>query len=169
MDLDSILLLCSSDLCSFWTAVLEKTLESPLDWKEIKPVNPKGNQPWIFIRRTDAETEAARHWPSDAKGQLIRKDPNAGKDWSQEKGTTEDEMDGWHYWLNGHEFEQAPGDGEGQGSLACCSPWSRKESDMTEQLNWTKLVPTGLLRLSLLNRGWITFFKNKSCLFRKMW
>ena len=103
--------------------VLEKTLQSSLDCKEIQPVNPKGNQSWIFIGRTDAEAEAPIHWPLDAKSRLIRKDPDVGKDWRQEeKGTTEDEMVGWHHRLNGHEFEQTPGDGEGQGSLACCSP-----------------------------------------------
>ena len=102
----------------FWTVVLEKTLESPLDYK-IKPVNPKGNKSWIFIGRTNAEAEAAILWPPDAKSWLIRKDPDAGEDWKQEeKGMTEDEMVGWHHWLNGHEFEQAPGYGEGQGSLA---------------------------------------------------
>ena len=116
----------------FWTVVLEKTLESPLDSKEIKPVNPKGNEPWIFIRRTDAEAEAPILWPPDAKSQLIRKDSDAGKDWGQEeKGMTEDEMVGWHHWLNGCEFEQTSGDSEGQGSLACCGPWVRKELDMT--------------------------------------
>ena len=116
--------------------VLEKTLESPLDSKEIKPVNPKGNQPWLFIGRTDAETPIL--WPRDVKNWLIEKDPDAGKDWRQdEKGTTEDEMVGWHHQLNGHEFEQAPGVGDGQGSLACCSPWGCKESDITERLNWT--------------------------------
>ena len=130
----------------FWTLVLEKTLESPLNCKEIKPVNPernpKANQPWIYIGRTGAEAEAPILWPPDAKSQLIGKDPDAGKDWRQEeKGTTEDDIVGWHHWLNGHEFEQAPGVGDGQGSLACCSPWGRKESDMTELLNnnntWT--------------------------------
>ena len=105
----------------FWTVVSEKTPESPLDCKEIKPVNPKGNQPWIFIGRTN--TEALILWPSDAKSRLVGKDPDAGKDRRQEdKGTTEDEMVGWHHRLNAHEFEQVPGDGEGQGSLACCSP-----------------------------------------------
>ena len=107
----------------FQILVLEKTLESPLDCKEIKPVNPKGNQSWIFIGRTDAEAETPILWPPD-ENWLIWKDPDAGKDWRQEeKGTTEDEMVGWHHWLNEHEFEQAPGDGEGQRSLACCSPW----------------------------------------------
>ena len=123
----------------FWTVVLEKTLESPLDCKEIKQVHPKGNQSWIFIGRTDAEAEAPILWIPDAKSWLIWKDPDAGKDWRrEEKGTTEDEMVGWHHQLNGHEFEQTLGDSEGQGSLACCSPWGRKESDMTEWLNWTE-------------------------------
>ena len=121
----------------FWTVVLEKTPESPLDSKEIQPVHPKGNQSWIFIGRTDAEAETPTLWPPDAKNWLTGKDPDAGKDWGQEEqGTTEDETVWWHHWLNGHEFQQAPGDGEGQGSLACCSPWGRKESDTTEQLNW---------------------------------
>ena len=122
----------------FWTVVLEKTLESPLDNKEIKPVNPKGNQSWIFIGRTDAEAEASTLWPPDVKNWLIGKDPDVGKDWRQEeKGTTEDEMVGWHHWLDGHEFEQAPRDGVGQRNLACCSPWGRKES---EPLNdWTTI------------------------------
>ena len=107
----------------FWTVVLEKTLDSPLNCKEIKPVNPKGNQSWIFIGGTDAEAEAPILWPPNAKSWLIGKDPDAGKDWRQEeKGTTEDEMVGWHHRLNGHEFEQAPGVGDGQGSLTCCSP-----------------------------------------------
>ena len=122
----------------FWAVMLEKTPESPLDFKEIKPVNPKGNRSWIFIRRTDAEAEALMLWPPDMKNWLIGKDADAGKDWRQEeKGTTEDEMVGWHHWLSGHEFEQAPGDSEGQGSLACCGPWGCKESD-TEWLNNSK-------------------------------
>ena len=119
-----------------WTMVLEKTLESHLDCKEIKPVHPKGNQSWIFIERTDAEVEALIVWPPDWKNWLLGKDPDAGKDWSQEeKGTTEDEMVGWHHQLNEHEFKQTPGDGEGLGGLACCSPWGSKESAMTEPLN----------------------------------
>ena len=123
----------------FPTAVLEKTLESPLDCKEMKPVNPKENQPWIFIGKTDAEAETSILWPPDAKSWLTGKDPDAGKDWRQEeKGMTENEILGWHRWLNGHEFEQTLGDSEGQGSLACYSPWGHKESDMTEQLNWTE-------------------------------
>ena len=118
---------------------LEKTLESPSDCKEIKPVNLKGNQSWIFIGRTDAEAEAPILWPPDAKNRLIGKDPDAGKDWRQEKkGTTEDEIVGWHHQFNGHEFEQAPGVGDRQGSLACCSPWGRKQPDTTERLNWTE-------------------------------
>ena len=116
---------------------LEKTLKSLLNSKEIKPVNPKGNQFWIFIRRTDAEAEVPMLWPPDWKNWLISKDPDAGKDWRQEeKGLTEDEMVGWHHQLNGHEFEQAPWVGDGQGSLVCCSPWGRKELDTTELLNW---------------------------------
>ena len=124
----------------FWTVVLEKTLESPLDCKEIQPVNPKGNQIWIFIGRTDAEAEVLILWPPELKNWLIWKDPDAGKDWGQgEKGTTEDEMVGWHHWLDGHEFEQALEIGDGQGSLACCSPWGCKVLDTTKWLNWTEL------------------------------
>ena len=120
----------------FWNVILEKTLESPLDSKKIKPVNPKGNQPMIFIGRTDAEAETSIFWPPDVKNWLTGKDPDAGKDCRQEeKWTTEDEIVGWHHRLDGREFEQAPGVGDGQGSLVCCSPWGRKESDtdwMTE-------------------------------------
>ena len=120
--------------------VLEKTLESPLDSKDIKPVNLKGNQSWIFVGRTDAEAEVPILWPHDMKNWLIGKDPDARKDWRQEeKGMTEDEMVEWYHWLCAHEFDQAPGDGDGQGSLACCSPWGHKESDTTEQLNWTEI------------------------------
>ena len=107
-----------------------------LDCKVIKPVNPKRNQSWLFIRRTDTEAEALILWPPDVKNWLIGKDPDAGKDWRwEEKRTTEDEMVEWHHWLNGHEFEQAPGDGDGRGRLACCSPWGHKESNITEWLN----------------------------------
>ena len=123
----------------FWTIVLEKTLESPLDSKEIKPVNPKGNQPWIFIRRTDAEAEALILWPPDAKCQLTRKDLDAGKDWGQErKGATEDEMVGWCHRVNGHEFEQTPRDSEEQGGLACYSPGGHRVG-IIEGLNSNKL------------------------------
>ena len=120
----------------FWTVVFEKTLESPLDCKEIKPINPKGNQSWIFIGMSDVEAEAPILWPPDAKSQLVEEDPDAGKDWGQEeKGTIEDKMVGWHHRLNGHEFEYTPGVGDGQGSLVCCSWWDHKESDMTLRLN----------------------------------
>ena len=121
----------------FWTVVLEKTLESPLDCKEIQLVHPKGSQSWIFTGRTDAEAEAPILWPPDVKSWLIGKDPDAGKDWRQEeKGTTEDEIVGWHHLHDGHEFEKIQGVGDGQGRPACCHPWGHKESDMTEQLNW---------------------------------
>ena len=124
----------------FWTVVLEKTLENPLDSKEVQPVNPKRNQHWIFGGRTDAEAETPILWPPDVKNWVLGKDPDAGKNWWQEeKGMTEDEMVGWHHWLNRHEFEQAPGVGDGQGSPVCCSPWGHKESDTTERLNWTEL------------------------------
>ena len=119
--------------CCFWTVVLEKTLKSPWDCKEIRPVNPKGNQPWKVIGMTDAEAPIL--WPPDAMNWLFGKDPDAGKNWGQEKGTTEDEMVGWHHWLDRHDFGWTLGDGKGQGSLLCCSPWGRKESDMTWQLN----------------------------------
>ena len=123
----------------FLTVVLEKTLESPLDCKEIQPLNPKGNQSWIFTGRTDVEAEAPILWPPDAKNWLIGKDPDARKDGRQEeKGTTEDEMARWHHQLDGHEFEKALGVGDGQGILLLCSPWGHKESDMTEWLNWTE-------------------------------
>ena len=132
----------------FWAVVLEKTLESLLDCKEIQPVHPKGNQTWIFIGRTDAEAETPILWPPYMKNWLIGKHPDAGKDWRQEnKGMTEDEMVGWHHWLNGHEYEQAQGVGKGQGSLVCCSPWGRKESDMTEWLNWTDSEFPGMLEM----------------------
>ena len=134
----------------FWTVVLEKILESSLDCKKIKPVNPKGNQSWIFIGRTDAEARTPIPWPPDAKDWLIWKDPDAGKDWGQEeKRMTENEMVGWYHWLDGREFEQALGVGDGQGSLVCCSPWSRKELDTTEQLNWTFFI---LAKLNVYNK-----------------
>ena len=127
----------TKELMVFQTEVLEKTLESPLDSKEIQAAHPKGNRSWIFTGRTDAEDEAPFLWPPEAKSQLFGKDPDPGRDWRrEEKGMTEDEMVGWHQWLDVHEFEQAPGVGEEQGSLACCSPWGRTESDMTERLNW---------------------------------
>ena len=124
----------------FWTVVLEKTFASPLDYKEIQPVHPKGDQCWVFIERTDAETETPVLWPPHAKSWLIGKDPDAGRDWGQEeKGTTEDQMAGWHHRLDAHEFRWTPGVGDGQGGLACCGSWGRKESDTTERLKWTEL------------------------------
>ena len=124
----------------FWTVVLEKTLESPLDCKEIQPVHSKGDRSWVFIGSTDVEAETPILWPPDAKSWLIWEDPDARKDWGQEeKGMTEDEMVGWHNWLDGHGFGWTPGVGDGQGGLVCCSSWGHKESDMTERLNWTEL------------------------------
>ena len=121
--------------------VLEKTLESPLDCKEIQPVCPKGNRSWIFIGKTDTDAEASILWPPDTKNCLTGKDPDAGKNWRQEEqGATEDEMVGWHHLLDGHEFEQAPGVGNGQGSLACCSPWCHKEWDTTKRLNCSVFI-----------------------------
>ena len=120
----------------FWTVVLEKTLESPLGCKEIQPVHPKGNQSWIIFGR--AEAEAPVLWPPDVKSWLIWKDPDAWKDWGQEeKRTTEDEMVGWHHWLNGHGFGWTSGVGDGQGGIVCCGSWGSKESNMTEWLNCT--------------------------------
>ena len=123
----------------FWTVVLEKTLESPLDFKEIQPVHPKGDQSWVFIGRTDAEAETPILWPPHVTSWLPGKDPDARRDWRQEeKGTTEDEMAGWHHRLDAHEFGWTPGVGDGQGGLTCCDSWDHKESDTTEQLHWTK-------------------------------
>ena len=125
----------------FWTVVLEKTLESLLNCKEIQPVYPKGNQSWIFIGRTDIGAETPILWPPDAKSWLIWKDYDTGKDWRQEKkGTTENESVGWHHRLNGHGIGWTPGVGDGQGGLVCCSSWGLKESDTTERLNWTELI-----------------------------
>ena len=125
----------------FWTVVLEKTPESLLDCKEIQPVHSKGVQSWVFFGRNDAKAETPVLWPPHAKSWLIGKDCDAGRDWGQEeKGTREDEMAGWHHWLNGHEFEGTPGVGDEQGGLVCCSSWGCKESDTTEWLNWTELT-----------------------------
>ena len=128
----------------FWTVVLEKILESPLDCKEIQPVNSEGDQPWVFIGRTDAKAETPILWPPHAKSWLLGKDFDAGRNWGQqEKGMTEDDMAGWHHWLDGREFEWTPGDGDGQGGLACCDLWGHKELDLTDQLNWlTELMST---------------------------
>ena len=120
--------------------VLEKTLDSPLDCKEIQPVHSKGDQSWIFFGRNDAKAETPIFWPPHAKSWLIGKDLDAGRDWGQEeKGTTEDEMAGWHHQLDEYELGWTPGVGDGQGGLACCNSWGHKESDTTEQLNWTEL------------------------------
>ena len=124
----------------FWTVVLEKTLESPLDCKEIQLVHSKGDQPWVFFGRTDAKAETPILWPPDTKSWLIGKNSDAGRDRGQEeKGTTEDEMVGWHHQLDGHEFEWTPGVGDAQRGLACCNSRGCKESDTTEWLNWTEL------------------------------
>ena len=118
----------------FWTMVLEETVESP---KEIKSVNPKGNQPWIFIGRTDTEVKL---WPPDVKSQLIGKDPETGKEWGQEERTIADEMVGCHHWLSGHGFDHTAGDIEGQWSLLCCSPWDHKKLDITKQVNYNNKI-----------------------------
>ena len=124
----------------FWTVVLEKTLASPLNCKEVQPVHSKGDQSWVFFGRTDGEAETPILWPPHVKSWLIGKDSDAGRDWGQEeKGATEDEMAGWHHRPNGHEFEWTPRIGDGQGGLVCCSSWGGKESNTTEQLNWTEL------------------------------
>ena len=135
----------------FWTVVLENTLESPLDSKEIQPVHPKGDQSWVFIGRIDIEAETPVLWPPDAKSWLIGKDPDAGRDWEQvEKGMTEDEMAGWHHQLYAHEFGWTLGVGDGQGGLACCSSWGHKESYITEQLNWTELMDYMVMKINHL-------------------
>ena len=143
----------------FWTVVLEKTLESPLDCKEIQPVHPKGDQFWVFIGRADVVAETPILWPPDAESWLIWKDPEAGKDWRwEEKGTTEDEMAGWHHWLSGHGFGWTLGVGDGQEGLACCGSWSHKELDRTERLYWTELTSQMVKLKSKLN--YFLNFKN---------
>ena len=135
----------------FWTVVLEKTLKSPTDCKEIQPVHSKGDQSWIFIGRTYAEAETPILRPPHVKSWLLGKDSDAGRDWGQEeKGTTEDEMPGWHHRLDGHEFEWIPGVGDGQGGLVCCDSWGHKESDTTEWLNWTDWIE--ILSNTVLNQ-----------------
>ena len=130
----------------FWTVVLEKTPESPLDCKEIQPVHPKGDQSWVSIGRIDVEAESPILWPPDVKSWLIWKDPDAGKDCGQEeKGMTEDVVVGWHHRLNGQGFGWTPAAGDGQGGLTCCGLWGFKESDMTEQLSWTDDIWCGAL------------------------
>ena len=138
----------------FWTVVLEKTIESPLDCKEIQPVHSKGDQSWVFIGSTDAEAETPVLWPPHVKSWLIRKDPNIGENWGQdEKGMTEDEMVGWHHPLNGHGFGWIPGVGDGQGGVVCCSSWGHKDLDTTEWLNWTDKKHRGPESGSYLSRG----------------
>ena len=139
----------------FWIIVLEKTLASRLDCKGIQPVHPKGDQSWVFIGRTDTEAETLILWPPHVKNWLIGKDSDAGRNWRQEqKGTTEDKMAGWHYWLNGQESEWTLGVGDGQGGLACCDLWGRKESDMTERLNWTELNVGKLIQCCISFISW---------------
>ena len=152
----------------FWTVVLEKTLESPLDLKEIQPVHPKGNQSWICIGRTDVAAETPILWLPAVKSWLIGKDPDAEKDWGQkEKGITEDEMVGWHNRLDGHGFGWTLGVGDGQGGLACCGSWGRKELDTTERLNWIELKsPLYILNRSSLSDIYFAniFFHPVGCL-----
>ena len=146
----------------FWSVVLEKTLKSPLDSKEIKLVNPKGNQSWVFIGRTDAKAETPILWPPDTNNWLTGKDPDAGKDWRQEeKVMTKDEMVVWHHQLNEHDFEQALGVGDGQGSLACYSLWGRKESDISEWLYWTELMWRYMKLNMLFSTNNFLFYTNK--------
>ena len=143
----------------FWTVVLEKTLESPLNCKEVQPVHPKRDQSWVFIGRIDFEAETPILWPPHAKSWLIGKDSDAGRAWGQEeKGTTEDEMAGWHHWLNAHEFGWTPGVDDGQGGLVCCDSWCHKESNTTEQLNWTEWKTKTTAHLaSRLDQGFFYF------------
>ena len=146
----------------FWTVVLEKTLKSPLNCKEIQPVHPKGDQSWVFIGRTDAKAETPVLCPPRAKSWLIGKDSDAGRDWGQEeKGTTEDEMAGWHHRLDGHEFGCIPGVGDGQGGLECYNSWGCNESDTTEQLNWTELNSLEVVMRSFFSSSY--FYKSLSC------
>ena len=137
----------------FWTVVLEKTLESPLECKEIQPVHSKGDQPRVFFGRNDAKAETPVLWPPHAKSWLTGKDSDVGRDWGQEKGTTEDEMAAWHHRIDGREFEWTLGAGDGEGGLECWVSWGRKESDTTERLKWTELNWTelkGILQLMKL-------------------
>ena len=150
----------------FWNVVLEKTLESPLDSKKIQPVHPKGDQSWVFIGRIDVEAETLVLWPPHAKSWLMGKDPNAGRDWGQEeKGTTEDEMAGWHHWLDVHGFGWTLGVGDGQGGLVCCNSWGRKELDMTEWLKRTdqRYINTSFFTLNIVHRRYFnSHLNNKS-------
>ena len=146
----------------FWTVVLEKTLESPLDCKEIQSVHPNGDQSWVLIGRTDVKAETPILWPPDAKSWLIWKDSDAGKDGRcEEKGTTEDEMVGWHQRLNGRESEWTPGVGDRQGGLVYCSPWGCKQLDTTERLNWTERVPS--VKMDECGHPLYPWYRNKTC------
>ena len=146
------------DWC-FWTVVLEKTLERPLDCKEIQPVHPKGNQSWMFTGRTDAEAETPIFWPPHAMSWLIWKDPDVWKHWGkEEKRMIEDEMVGWHHWHNGHEFVRTPQVGDGQGILASWGSWAQKYLDTTEWLNWTEIVEYSFRFLSFFSFGFLCFF-----------
>ena len=156
----------------FWTVVLEKTLEGPLDYKQTQPVHLKGDQPWVFIGRTDVEAETPVLWAPPAKSWLIGKDPDAGKDWGQEeKGRTEDEMVGWHHRLNGCGFGWTEGVGDGQGGLACCGSWDHKELDMTERLNWNWvgfLVTQLVKNLPAVQEIWVWFMGQEDPLVKGM-
>ena len=155
----------------FWTVVLEKTLESPLDYKEIQPVHSEGDQPWDFFGRNDAKAKTPVLWPPHAKSWLTGKESDAGRDWGQEeKGTTEDEMAGWHHWLDERESEWTPGVGDGQGDLACCNSLGCKELDTTEQLNWTELIlywcfSFWLTSLCIIGSSFIHLIRNDSNIF----
>ena len=150
-----------------WTVVLEKTLESPLDCKKIQPVHSEGDQPWDFFGRNDAKAETTVLWPPHVKSWLTGKDSHDGRDWRQEeKGTTEDEMSGWHHWLDGCESERTLGVGDGQGGLACCNSWGCKESDTTERLNWTELKLGAFMLTSLILLLYISLYHSMlPCLF----
>ena len=148
----------------------KKTLESPLDCKEIQPVHSKGDQTWVFFGRNDAKAETPVLWPPHVKSWLTGKDSDAGRDWGQEEtGTTEDEMAGWHHWLDAHEFEWTPGVGDGQGGLACCNSWGCKESDRIERLNWTEentnLKVSWYLLISSRDNIWKTELRTRRCQF----
>ena len=145
-----------------------RLLKSPLDCKEIQPVHSEGDQLWDFFGRNDAKAETPVLWPPHAKSWLIGKDSHVGRDWGQEeKGMTEDEMAGWHHCLDGHESEWTPGGGDGQGGLACCDSWGRKESDTTERLNWTELY--FLTSISLFMVTMLGIETNSFCLFSAFW
>ena len=149
----------------FWTVVLKKALESPLDCKEIQPVHSEGDEPWDFFGRNDAKAEAPVLWPPDAKSWLIGKDSDAGRDWGQEeKGMTQDEMAGWHHGLDGRESEWTLRDGDGQGGLARCDSWGRKELDTTERLNWTELKHTSIIYLRI---SWRIILQKENTSFMK--